>query len=142
MNETIVEWLTTGIELLLTSLLIVGLISVGSASQSLNSKVLEQQAMGAELKAYREHNQFDNTHVYQQDIISAIFKGRGSPGVYVKSSKGDYVWTLSNTPCDYTTAEISLRIDPAVLYDSALRRGMNGEVIAYEFVPHSAGCGR
>lgn len=142
MNEVIADWISTAVEVLLTAMLIAGFLAIFAVAQTINADVTEQQALTVVLKEYREHNQFDFKHVYQQDVISAIYKGRGMPAVHVKSSKGTYSWTLSGAPCEYTTAKISALIDQTVLYDSSLKYGTNGEVIGYEFVPHVNGCGR
>jgi hypothetical protein len=141
-TEIISDWIVTGIELLLTVGMIVGIILIMATSQQLNAAVSEQQALSEELKIYREHNQYDNTHVYPQDIISAIYQSRGIPAVYVKSGKGEHRWTASYAPCEYSTAAITACIDQTVVYDASLVYSASGEVLAYEFVKHKSGCGR
>lgn len=142
MNEVIADWIATGVEVLLTALFIIGMVSILSVSQVLNANVSEAQAMVVDLKEYREHNQFDFKHAYPQDIVSAIFKNRGNPNVSVRSSKGNFTWTEGTAPCEYTTTAISNLIDQTVVYDASLKYGPNGEVEGYEFTPHVNGCGR
>ena len=142
MNEVVADLFAAGVEVLLCAMFIAGFINILAVSQVLNANISEAQAMVVDLKEYREHNQFDFKHAYPQDIISAVFKNRGNPNVSVRSSKGNYTWTESTAPCEYTTTAISKLIDQTIVYDASLRLGPNGEVEAYEFVPHVNGCGR
>lgn len=142
MDSVIVDWITLGVDTMISALMIIGIASLLMTANVITASVMEQEALTAELEEYHEHNAYDHTHVYQQDIISAIMKNRGYPAVYVQSSKGSYTWNMSGAPCDYKSADISERIDISVIYDADLEKDSSGAVIGYTFRPHTSGCGR
>lgn len=152
MEGPIGDWLTTGIDTLVVSVLIVGFISVLMLGNQASEVISNQNDLVAELAEYREYNQYDGTVVYPQDVISAIYRYRGEPFVTVASSKGNYMWaagsgsvtnsgvnayTWVNDPnnplCGWNTAAISALIDQTVMYDAAVVRGVAGDIIGYEF---------
>lgn len=134
MEEVLSSWFMTAIDVVISSSIIVSIVVVLTMSSGLNEKITEQQAMTAQMEDYREHNQFDGTVVYPQDIVSAIYRYRGSPAVYVSSDKGHYEWTEGSAPCPWNTAAISNLIDQTKMYDASLVYGGNGEVVAYQFI--------
>lgn len=140
MNDTIAEWLSTAVEVCICAGIMSGLILIMSSAHTLSTTLTEQEAVAAEMRYYREYNGYDHTHVYQGDAITAIFKGRGMPEIYVKSSKGNYEWTEDSAPCPYTAREIAALIAPDVVYDADLEKSPNGEVIGITFEPHSSSC--
>lgn len=133
MEEATTSGFVIGIELIINAIIIAGFVVIMSQAQKGFDTISEQQAMTDELREYRVHNQYDGTVVYPQDIISAIYRYRGTPAVYVLSSKGAWQWTETNAPCEWNTAAIAELMDQTVMYDAALVLGANGEVIAYEF---------
>lgn len=142
MNETIVDTIVTGVELSIAALILVAMVFIGTMSQHISSSIAEQQAITADLKEYRIHNQYDFTHVYPQDVIAAIYRGRGEPTVEVISNKGNYTWSVTYAPCEYNTAAIASKIDQTVVYDASLKYDSNNVIIGYVFEAHKSGCGR
>lgn len=134
MTEVVSDWISMAVSTGLTAIIILGVVTASSAFGQMNRKVTSTQALTLELKEYRKHNQFDNTQVRPQDVITAIYKSRGYPTIYLKSSKGTFAWTSTDAPCEYNAEAISRLIDQTVVYQAALRKGANGEITAYEFV--------
>lgn len=152
MEGPISDWLTTGIDTLVVSVLIVGFVSVLMLGSQASEVIVNQNDLMAELAEYREYNQYDGTIVYPQDVISAIYRYRGDPFVTVSSANGKYMWATGsgstevtgegayvwvNNPaqplCGWNTSAISALIDQTVMYDAAVMRGVAGDIIGYEF---------
>lgn len=138
MSEVLSDWIAVAVDLAITSAIVSAILLCFSTATTLNVAVSEQQAISSNIKEYAIHNEFDNRHVYAQDVISAILKHRGSPVVRVISSKGTYEWN-SRGGSDYTLASVNQKVDSTVVYDATLVKSANGEVIAYEFKNHVAG---
>lgn len=138
MTETVSDWLVVALEVLLAGFFIWVFTESLITSNNYGEAIVEQQYIAAEISEYREHNQFDDTLVYSQDIVSAIFKSRGNPAIYVVSSKGSYSWTgptvADGAACEYNTASVQALLDTTVMYKSRIMYGGNGEVIGYEFI--------
>lgn len=152
MEGPIADWLTTGIDTLIVSVLLVGFISVLNMGSKASEVIANQNDLMVELAEYREYNQYDGTIVYPQDVISAIYRYRGEPFVTVSSAKGRYLWAVGNGSesdasasgyvwvnnpvdplCAWNTSAISALIDQTVMYDAAVMRGVAGDIIGYEF---------
>jgi len=133
MEGPIADWLTTGIDTLIVSVLMVGFIAILNMGYKASEVITSQNDLTSELAEYREYNQFDGTVVYPQDVISAIYRYRGVPYVTVVSAGGNYTWSETSAPCPWNTAAISALIDQTVMYDAAVVRGVAGDIIGYEF---------
>lgn len=133
MNETVADAFTTGVDWVINAAVLVALVGIMTLSTKASQAINEQQVINDELRMYREYNQYDNTIVYPQDVVSAVYRYRGIPVVRVSSSKGNYQWTETTSPCPWTTVAISSLIDQTKMYDAVIVWGLNGEVAAYEF---------
>lgn len=141
MNEVIADFIAHAVDTTVTATILWGMIAIFSVVSLLNIMVSDQEAISGNLKEYAIHNQYDNKHVYPQDIISSILKNRGLPAVSVKSKLGTHTWSTSTASTPYEVAELVLVIDQEVVYDANIIEGANGEVIGYEFVEHkNASC--
>jgi DMSO/TMAO reductase YedYZ molybdopterin-dependent catalytic subunit len=142
MNDTIASWLAIGVEVLITSVLIMALVAVMMASQTVTAAVLEQDAMAAEMQEYREYNQFDNRHVHMQDIVAVVLKWKGIPYTSVTGlGGGTRKWSpgSSDDVAGYSTVRVSGRLDPTKRYHSVLKKSPNGEVLGFEFAVCNGG---
>ncbi len=142
MNDAIYDAIALAVECFLAAILIMAISNFLSVADTLNQTIAEQEADSATMQEYRIHNQYDNTHVYSQDIVSAVLKYRGDIKINVSSSKGTVEWSGSTQSTVYMPEEVTVVIDQNVVYDSTLVKGVNGDVIGYSFVPHVNGCGR
>lgn len=133
MEGPIADWLTTGIDTLIVSVLMVGFIAILNMGYKASEVITSQNDLTSELAEYREYNQFDGTVVYPQDVISAIYRYRGVPYVTVVSAGGNYTWSETSAPCPWNTVAISALIDQTVMYDAAVVRGVAGDIVGYEF---------
>lgn len=136
MNDIIADLISQGVDLLITAVILSSIITMMASAQQLNGEINEQQAIHAEITEYRQHNQFDNTEVYAQDIISAIMKYRGTPYVTVKFADATYTWSGSVQATNYSASAISNKINSDYTYSANLVYDVGGVVIGYEFVAH------
>lgn len=136
MNDIIADLISQGVDLLITAVILSSIITMMASAQQLNGEINEQQAIHAEITEYRQHNQFDNTEVYAQDIISAIMKYRGMPYVTVKFADATYTWSGSVQATNYSASAISNKISSDYTYSANLVYDVGGVVIGYEFVAH------
>ena len=136
MNDIIADLISQGVDLLITAVILSSIITTMASAQQLNGEINEQQAIHAEITEYRQHNQFDNTEVYAQDIISAIMKYRGTPYVTVKFADATYTWSGSVQATNYSASAISNKISSDYTYSANLVYDVGGVVIGYEFVAH------
>lgn len=139
MNDIIADIVSQGVDMLISAIILSSICTMLMTSQNLNIKINEQQAIQQELIEYRKHNQFDNTEVYAQDIISAIMKYRGSPTVAVSFPSGDtYTWSLTFNSTPYSTTAISAIITSDYAYTANLVYDASHSVVTgYEFVAHN-----
>lgn len=132
MEDTTSNLITTGVDLLVVSILlsvIVGMLSVISTySASLSAEEAEVEA----LREYREFNQYDSKVVYAQDVISAILRYRGEPVVSVMDG-ATKTWNLASAPCEYTTAAIAEQFSQTKQYNAVLVRNASNQVVRIEF---------
>lgn len=133
MIDTITDWVEIGMECLLSAALITFLGVMMILGNDANNSVANQQLMHEQIQEYRKYNQYDNTVVYSQDVVSAIYAGRGIPEIRVSSTTGNRVWSESTLESEFTASNISDAIDMSVKYNATLIRSENGEVTAIVF---------
>lgn len=145
--QAIMDWLMTGINIVLEGPLLAAVIAIMSVFLMLQSHMAVIQQNNEIMKEYTEYNQYDNTHVYPQDVTAAIMTYRGFPAVKVKCSKsavasGD-IWSESSAATEYKAARINERIDQNVLYDADIEKNPNGEIVSMTFFAcdHGSHCG-
>lgn len=142
MTADISELYKMGVELGMTSVIIVGIIALISVVQDLGSVLSEQQVTVDRINEYREYNQFDDTIVYPQDIVSAVYQYRGMPYVYVKCDANELIWSSTmvskhssaNKLSDYKAATITALIDQNRMYKATLEYGSNGQMEGICFI--------
>ena len=141
-DNVIADNLVLAINVVLLAAMLVSFVSVMSITTQLNSRIDEQNIQALRLEEYKKYNQYDNTHVYAQDVITAIFQYRGQPAVKVSTPAGPMIWARNNAASEYTTTAIMNLINMDTIYDSNIDYGNNGEVVSVVFSPCSGGCGR
>lgn len=134
MNDVVADLISQGVDLLITAVILSSIVTMMTASQNLNARISEQQAIHSEIVEYRQHNAFDNTEVYAQDVITAIMKYRGIPYVTVKIGGANFTWSSSSKSTNYSVSAIAEKITSDKIYKASLVRSVNGEVVGYEFV--------
>lgn len=142
MGDILSEFIMMGINTLLNGLVICAAVALFATVTILNSTVSDQEASNARLKEYAEYNQYDNTHVYQQDIITAIYQYRGDPAVKVDTGSGTFQWSLTHRDTDYSTTAIAALLPQDTYYDADIERSANGAVIGILFKKCNGHCGR
>ncbi len=133
MEGAVAEWITTGVDVLIVSVLLVGFLSVLNMGNTISEAVTQQNDLVNDLSEYREWNQYDNTTVYPEDVLSAIYRYRGEPIITVQSSRGNYTWSRTSAPCAWNTAAITALIDQTRMYQAEVVRGTNGDITGYQF---------
>lgn len=141
-DNVIADWLVMGVNVSVNAVILAGWLAIMGLFAILNNTVSEQEAQNIRLEEYREYNQYDHTHVYAQDVMTAIYQYRGAPAVKVSSSCGTFEWSLTSIPCEYKTVQISPLIDQTMVYDADIEYGLNGEVVALVFRSCAGYCGR
>lgn len=134
MGDTLADWIATGVDLGISAAILVCIVTVLNMAYKGNVALSRQQAISDSLWEYREYNQFDNTVVYPQDVVSAIFRYRGEPAIKVFSSKGSYTWTQNSKPCEWTTAAINNLIDQTKVYSARVEKNSSGQIVSIVFV--------
>lgn len=79
----VIEWLMTGVNAVLEAAILIPIISIMSVVLMMNSVQARDKAINADMRDYTAFNQYDETHVYPQDITAAILSYRGFPSVKV-----------------------------------------------------------
>lgn len=139
----IIEWLQTGINVVLDSAMLIAIIPIMSVVLMWNSTSAHQQQTNALMQNYTEYNQYDMTHVYPQDVTAAILSYRGFPAVKVQLNNGTFaVWSTGAKATDFKAASINTVISQNTLYDSDIERNANGEVVSVIFKQCAGTCGR
>lgn len=136
---------TMGIGLLLCGVLFSAITPIIGMSRDYNEKQLEQQITSMEIKEERNNIFYNNTHVYQQDIVSLILKYKGDRSVSVKLTGSSEIleWSTKKQSTSYKVSDISSTMPRDKLYDSDVVYGPNGRgIVGYTFTEHQAGCGR
>lgn len=133
-----------GINLLVTALLISGIVVCITLSDQYHEKQLENQVIAEEIQEQRNNLFYNNTHVYQQDVVSMVLKYKGDREVQVRLKDGSYYeWSKDTQSSNYKVSEISALLPKDVLYDADIIWGPNMyDVVGYQFVEHQEGCGR
>lgn len=145
---TVIEWLETGIGIIIEGAILVSLIGILSVFTLLNQSMAFSEQSSKKMEKYTEFNQYDNTHVYAQDVTAAIMSYRGFPSVNVRCNRstsattGD-TWSESVQATDYTAVKINEKLDQDALYDADVERNANGQVISVTFwACEDASCSR
>lgn len=134
----VIDWLQTGIDIVVDGVILVSLLGILSVFSSLNSQMALSQQSSLKMETYTEYNQYDGTHVYAQDVTAAVMSYRGFPAVNVRCTKstsattGD-TWSESVQATAYTATKINEKLDQDVIYDANIERNANGQVIAVTF---------
>ena len=139
----VIEWLMTGVNAVLEAAILIPIISIMSVVLTMNSVQARDKAINVDMRDYMAFNQYDETHVYPQDITAVILSYRGFPSVKVTLANGtSAVWSTGNSATDYKAASINALLNQNTLYDSDIERNANGEVISVIFKPCNGSCGR
>lgn len=145
--HVIIDWLMTAIDIVIDGPILVAVVSIMSVFLMLQSQMAVEQQNNEMLKDYKEYNQYDNTHVYPQDVTAAIMTYRGFPSIKVKCSRsavssGD-IWCESSAATEYKAAKINQVIDQNVIYDADIEKNPNGEIVSMTFFAcdHGSHCG-
>lgn len=134
MNESLAETIMQGVNLAFNALIIVLIGGLFGVTALLSHAISQQEASGEKMRMYAEYNQFNSTHCYQQDVISAIYEYRGRPEITVTKKDGATLkWTATSNATAYKTEAISKAIPMDVLYDADISYAENGEVSAITF---------
>lgn len=130
---------------LLAAAMVLSVITVSlGLSKQYHEKQLESQIVSKEIQEQRNNLFYNNTHVYQQDVVAMVLRYKGDREVIARLSNGTtYKWSKTEKATDYKVSDISVILPKDVLYDADVIYGPNMyEVIGYQFVEHQAGCGR
>lgn len=134
MNDAIAEAIKTGVGLCVVTAVMFGISVIFSSSLQMNSELSMQKSNNIAMKEYAEFNQYDFTHVYSQDVITAVFQYRGFPAVKVVDADGDIkIWSQGSSATVYTATEISDAINKDVVYDADIERNGNGQIVTIIF---------
>lgn len=138
------DFVEMGISLLVAAILISGITISLTFSDQYNERLIENQLISEEIQEQRRNLFYNNTHVYQQDVVSMILRYKGDRQVVVKLNDGSiYEWSTSSQSSDYKVSEVSYLLPKDSLYDADLIYGPNiHDVVGYQFVEHQDGCGR
>lgn len=138
------DYVEIGISMLAAALLLFGISVCMGLNHQYQEKQLESQVVAQEIKEQRNNLFYNNTHVYQQDIVSLILRYKGDRTVIVKLTNGNtYEWSTERKSSNYKVSEISALLPKDVLYDADLMfMEHTSNLTGYEFVQHQAGCGR
>lgn len=130
------DYAELGISLLVAGLLLGSVSGSTLLSRQYQEKQLESQVTSNEIKEQRNNLFFNNTNVYQQDIVALILKYKGDKEVHIKLKNGlTYAWTNMNKSSTYKVSDVSVLLPKDSLYDSDLIYGPNKyNVIGYQFV--------
>lgn len=135
------DFVELGVGLLVTAALLSGLVLTMSLNRQFHEKQLESQIVASDIKEHRKNMFYNNTTVYQQDVVSMILRYKGERKVVVKLDNGNiHEWSLTEKASDYKVSAVSTLLPKDSLYNSNLIYGPNlREVIGYEFVEVKVG---
>lgn len=131
--DIIIDWILTGVNNIMTGVVLVGTVVMLGTVQILSSALSDQQAVRLDMQEYTEYNQYDFTHVYAQDVSTAILQYRGFPTVKVSCDGTTKTWSEAFKATPYTAVEVNNAVRQDVIYDADIERNGNGEVIAVWF---------
>lgn len=137
MNEwSTVIWFTVSSSV--TALVLTFAIMLGSSVREM-SRVQQAEIDAVEMvKEYREHNKYDGTEVYPQDIISLLLEKRGKPEVWVDTVSGSgvtftYKWNSTLPDENWTPTYFTGLLPLTAKYEAGFVKDDNGAIIRYEF---------
>lgn len=141
---TVIEWLQTGVGVIIDSAILMAIIPISSVVLTLNSSNARSQQVSKQIEKYTEFNQYDGTHVKAQDITAVILAYRGFPAVKLERPdiSATYVWSTTIKATPFTAKDINDRLDPNAVYDSDIEINPNGEIVSVRFRRCNGGCGR
>lgn len=134
MTEDVSEYVKLGVELGVSAVTILGIVTLYTSMCELGNTISEREVLGNRIQEYRAFNQFNGTEVYPQDVVSVIYQYRGEPYVKVESSYGTMIWSTNTANSDFTVTQISDCVKQDVMYKATLERGANGEIMGISFV--------
>ena len=155
MGDTVSEFFMTGVNLLFNAIIIVAFGSIFALVFMLNNEISRQEGVNEQMKVCAEYNQYDGTHCYSQDVVSAVFAYRGYPEITLDLTpvgRGTYTWTRKSKPCEYTTTDVASLVPVertvggskvGVVYDTDIAYDVNGAVskITFKICTNAAACG-
>ena len=141
-GDLIADLVIVGVNLMVSAAILSSVLLLFSIVGRLNEVIIEQETTSELMQEYAEFNKFDNSHVYPQDIVTAIYKYRGEPTISVSSSKGSSSWTVETSDSYFSTTEINKKIDQKKIYDADIIYSPNGAVIELKFKACNGSCGR
>ncbi len=139
MTDIIADAISQGVDLLVTAVILSAIVSMLSTATTVNAKVNEQQAMNQQLVEWREHNQYNGTVVYAQDVMSAILEFRGNPYVRVTftdipAPNNVVLWRVGVTDSsEYTYTKVAAKLSSTYMYKAELDIDDTGVVVGYNF---------
>lgn len=138
------DYVEIAIGLIVSAILLSSITIVLILSDRYNEKQLENQIVAEEMQEQRRNMFYNNTHVYQQDVVAMILRYKGDRKVLVRLSDGtSYEWSTETKSSNYKVSDISVLLPKDVLYDADLIYGPQiRDVVGYQFVEHQEGCGR
>lgn len=135
------EW-TQGIWISISLLVTAVVLSFGgmlaTISKQQASAQQEEENSIAIVQEYRKYNQYDNTEIYPQDVISAIADSRGKPQMWVDSDDGasvnyNWKWTPNTDPTQFSPSYLSELLPVGGTYVANLIKDANGAIVRIEF---------
>lgn len=130
------DFIEMGINMILCGVIFSGLALSMGLSYAYHEKQLENHIAVENIKEQRNVIFYDNTYLYQQDVVSTILTYKGDRDITVELSNGtkldwiDYNYLNSNK---YKVSYITNIIPEDYLYKSNVVRNVNNEVIGYTF---------
>lgn len=136
MERTFADYMEMGVSLFVTAAFISSIGLTVSLSQRYNEKQVENAAAAAQFKEERVNIFYNDTNVYQQDIVSLISKYKGERAVRIVLKNNDVLqWSAKSSSSDYKLSSIGNLIPRTSLYKSSIQRGPDGSsVVGYMFV--------
>ena len=134
-EDIISKQILLALNVILTAV-IIGIISTTlMMAHTYHEKQLESQIVSTVVKEERNNLFYNNTVVYQQDIVSLILKYKGDRKIMVYANASVYEWSSTIQATTYQVSVISTVIPKDKLFDATLILGPNGyEVVGYKFV--------
>lgn len=153
--DIIVDWLTTSVATVIQGVMLVSVVVLLGLVNILNSTMAYQQAVNIEIQNHTEFNQYDNKHVYKQDIISVILERGGTPAItLVGKDNATVEWSYNSLASPLTATDVTNKVNEvmgvttsnpdaaSVKYDSRITVNDNGSIIGIEFKECTGtGCG-
>lgn len=130
------DYVDMAISLIASAILISAISICIGLSDQYHEKQLESQISSKEVKEQRNSLFYNNTNVYQQDIVSMVLRYKGDRTVLVRLKSGStYTWSSTTHSSNYKVSDISALLPKDSLYKSDLIYGPNKyDVVGYQFV--------